>query len=145
MSVDATLVYGMRLFYSADGVTYTEVADLKEMGPPGSSEVPDTDVTPLTPTAGVREFRAGLVNSGEIDFKQFWNKTRHGALLAMVRTTKYWRVTYPDNATPASASKVEFQGYVKKCTTSSSGNPDDPVTIDCTVKITTVITFTAGS
>lgn len=145
MSVDATLVYGMRFYYSGDGVSYTEVVDLKDMGPPGNPEAPDVDVTPLTPSAAAREFKAGLINGGEMDFKQFWNKTRHATMYGFLRLSKYWRVTFPDNATPSMATRVDFQGYLKACTTSGSGTPDDPITIDGKIKVNTIPTVTQGS
>jgi len=145
MSVDASLVFGMRLFDSPDGVTYTEIADLKEMGPPGNPESPDVDVTPLTPSVGWREFRQGLLVAGEMDFKQFWNKTRHTSISGKLNTNRYWRVTFPDDPTPADATRVEFQGRLKGGTTSGAGSADDPITIDCKVKISGAITVTAAS
>lgn len=145
MTVDASLVYGVRLYRSADGVTYTEVADLKELGSPGDPVAPDVDVTPLTPSVAAREFKAGLLNSGEMEFKQFWNKTRFTALRAILRVGYYWRVVFPDNASPALASRVDFAGYLNRCTTSPMTDPDEPITIDCKVKVTGAITFTEGS
>lgn len=147
MAVDALLAYGVRFYGSPDGVTYTELVDMVELGSPGDPESPDVDVTPLTPAAAWREFKTGLANAGSMDAKQHYNKTRFAFLrnLQIARTLYYWRMIYPDNANPNNASKVEFQAIVKKCTTSPLSNPDDEIHIPFQLRISGAITFTQGS
>jgi len=145
VAVDALLAYGTRLYYSTDGSTYTELSDVLKIGSPGDPEAPEVDVTPLTPTAAWREFRLGLNKAGEFSFDQHFNKTRYSLLDGRRRLSTYWRIIYPDNATPANASKVEFVGYIRKLTISELGNPDDIVKIMCAVQLSGAVTFTQGS
>lgn len=145
MAADASLAYGARLYYSTDGSTYTELTDIVEIGSPGEPEAPDVDVTPINPSTAYREFKSGLLNAGEFSFKQHWNKTRFTTLRGRLRTSTYWRLVFPDNATPANASKAEFVGPVKKCTTDPMNDADDEIHIMCTVKVSGAITWTEGS
>lgn len=141
------LAKGTRFWYSSDGVTYTELADVEDIGPVGSPERPDVDFTPLNPSDSSRGFKPGLKVNGELSFKQFFTKARFTVLKTLFDngTSTYWRVTYPDHATPASASRHIFQGYVSKLTDSAKSDPDDPLMIEAVVKITTDISFTEAS
>lgn len=144
----ATLVFGTRLYADlAGGSTYAEIADCKEIGSPGDPEAPDVDVTALYETTPYRVFRRGLFVHGEFTFKQFWTKARFEALKDArdAGTAAAWRVAMPDNATPASASRWEFPGYIKKLTIDPMTDPDQPILISCTVKINGAYTFTEGS
>lgn len=145
MAIDALLAFGARLYYSTDGTTYTELADMLKIGSPGDPDAPEIDGTPLTPSVAWREFRLGLNKAGEFSFEQHFNKTRYALLDGRRRLSTYWRITYPDNATPANASKAEFVGYPKKVTISELGNPDDFVKIMVTVQLSGAVTFTQGS
>lgn len=141
MAVDATLCSGSRLYYSTDsGSNYTELTDLRSMGPPGDPEAPKVDVTPLNPTSNTREKRIGLFDSGMFSFKQYYNKTRYSALRTLFtnRTLVRWKITMPEGSTNV------YDGYLSKCTSSDMGNPDDPLMIDCQVEITGAVTFTAA-
>lgn len=142
------LVNGSRLYADlAGGSTYAEIADCKEIGSPGAPEAPEVDVTALYRTTEYREFARGLLVAGEFSFKQFMTKARFEALKDArdAKTAVAWRVCLPDNATPASASRFEYPGYIKKLTIDPLTNPDDPILIDCVVKITGAVTFTEGS
>lgn len=145
MAVDAILVYGTRLYYSLDGVSYTEFTDLREVEAPGTPEAPEVDITPLADSSDYRQFRLGLSVAGEFTFRQYYKKSRLTTLISLFRTSIYWRLIYPDNATPANASKVEFVGYVKRWAPPAATNPDDPAVIEGTVKLTGAPTFTEGS
>lgn len=146
MATTAYLAYGSLLYWSTDtGNTYNELADIKEMGSPGDPDSPEVDITPLANGLSVREFKAGLATMGTFQFKQFWTKTRLAALLTQYRVGVLWKVIFPDNATPSSASNFVFAGYLKKCTTEGGDNPDSPLLISCEVKLTGTRVFTAGS
>lgn len=144
MAVDAILTNGTRFYYSSDGVTYTELSDMKELTVPSPDE-PDVDVTPLVANDDAREFRLALQVAGELDGKQFFTKTRFAALVAIKRTNLYWRLRFPDTTTVANQSKLEWRGWLKTPTRSPATNPDDPITIDFKVKVTGLVTFTAGT
>ena len=145
------LVDGMRLYADLTGnistPTYTELADIREIGSPGDPQAPDVDVTALFRSVNRRQFKQGLFDTGEFTFKQYWTKARYDALID-AREAKLplaWRVTFPDNATPANASKEEFTGYLKSVVRDPATNPDDPILISVTVKLTNAMTFTQGT
>jgi hypothetical protein len=127
---------------STDGTTYNELVDIRTMGEPGNADAPDVDVTPLAPTGDYREFKSGLLVAGDFTFEQFYTADRFSTLYARLRLTTYWRLTFPDLTTP---SKLEFQGTLKKCNIGAMGNPDDPLVVSCSIKISGEPTFTAGS
>lgn len=144
MAVDAILGLSSRFYYSTDNVTYTELTDMLEMPTVPDPTVETPEATPFNPTSYSREYLAGLVDYGSFTFKQFWNKTRYTTLRGRLRTNTYFRFVYPDNATPANASKEEVYTIVTKV------RPDGisksaPIGIQVEAKITGVSTFTAGS
>ena len=145
MPVDAILVYGTRLYYSADGVSYTELTDMQAIGTPPSPDAPEVDVTPLADSSDYRQFALGLAVAGEMDCKQFYNKTRAAAIIALFRLNKYWKIIYPDNATPSLSSSTTFRGWLKQYMMPGAANPDDPAVIGFKIKLTGAPTFTAGS
>lgn len=145
MPVSAILVYGTRVWDSTDGVTYTEFADCQSIAAPGSPQVPEVDVTPLADSADYRQFLAGLAVAGEFTVRQYFTKARMSRVIAAYRTVKYWRVTYPDHATPASASRIVCQGFIKAWVPPAAPNPDEPAVLEFTVKLTGAPTFTEAS
>ena len=58
---------------SSDGVTFTTIAALTEIGEFGVGEGDDIDVTSHDSPDGYREFIRGLVDAGEISFTGQWN------------------------------------------------------------------------
>ena len=138
MTVDAVLGIGSRLYYSADNVTYTELTDIVEIGPPDDPDVERIEATPLNPNSRAKEYLFGLVEYGEFTFKQFWNKTRYNTLRGFLYTSKYWKVVFPDTST------LIFQGALTKCRSSGLTN-NQPIHIECTVKISGATTFTAAA
>lgn len=144
----ATLAFGSRLYADlAGGSTYAEIADIKEVSAPGDPDAPDVDVTALYESVALRTFKRGLKTQGEFSFKQFWTKTRYTSLETpfAAGTAVAWRLNLSDNATPASASRWAFTGYIKKLTIDPQSDPDQPVVISCVVKVNSAITYTEGS
>lgn len=142
------LANGSRLYADlAGGSTYAEIMDCTEIGSPGAPEGPDIDVTPLAADTAYREFARGLLVAGEFSFKQHFTAARYAALVTPrdAKTAVAWRPSLPDNATPASASRWAFPGYIKSLTIDPLTNPDDPVLISCTVKLTGAVVFTSAS
>lgn len=146
MAADQSLGFGCKLFYSTDGVSYTELADLEMMGPPNDRKLNMVEKTPLAPTNRTSEFMAGLFTECRFSFKQKWNKTRQALLQTgyAAATTYYWRYCFNDHATPASASKYEWTGPL------TLWRPDGaerqkPIHIDAEVCAVGDITWTTGS
>lgn len=144
-AVDAILVYGSRVYFSSDGGSnYNELADMKQIGVP-PTDTPDVDVTPLADSDNFRQFRLGLSVAGELDLKQFFNKTRMSTLQGLARQKLKWRIRVPDSATVANCSKIEFDGWLKWSQLSPLSDPDEPITIDFKVKLAGAITWTQGT
>lgn len=137
MAVDAVLGYGTKLYYGSDGVSYTELTDLEEIGEPGDGDVEQVEATPLTLTSNAKEFLNGAEDPGEFQFQQKYNKTRLTTLMALKATKKYFKVTYADTST------VTFQANVRKVTP-PSGRKAQVQLITVRVKITGPVTFTAA-
>lgn len=137
MAADAILGLGTRVYYSTDGTTYTELTDIMEVEGAPDPEVETVESTPLNPTAYAREFLAGLVNWGKFNFKQYWNKTRFSLLRGRVRTTTYFRFSYPDT------SKDEFATIVTKVKPEGASK-NTPIAIAVQSQITGAPTFTAA-
>lgn len=146
MAADVKLGYNSKLYYSPDGVTYTELPDLERLGPPDDGNLEVVEITPLSPTNRRKEYIAALIDSGSFTFQQFWNKTRYSLLRTYYSggTNVYWRYVFPDNATPANASKLEFVGPLDQWRPSGAERTAK-ILIDGKVRITGDITFTAGA
>lgn len=113
MSVNAILALGARIYDSPDGITYTEMTDMQEIGSPDDPEVNMVEATPVNPTQRAKEFLAGLINYGEFEWKQFYTAARlvhhRGYLFQRV----YYRVVFPD-VISSSGSMMQFSSYLKK-------------------------------
>jgi hypothetical protein len=137
VAVDAVLGYGTKLYYGADGVSYTELTDLEEIGEPADGTVEQVEATPLTLTSNAREFLNGAEDPGEFQFSQKYNKTRMAALIALKATRKYFKILYADSST------VIFQANVMKVVP-PAGRKGQVQLITVRTKITGAATFTAG-
>lgn len=146
MAADAILMYGTRLYDSPTGAVYTEYSAMKSVGSAGSPDAPDVDITPLADaTNDFREFRQGLAVAGECTCVQYYSKARMARVIAAFRLFKYWKIIFPDHATPSLASNLVFAGRIKKYTTPKADDPDDKAMIEFTIKISGGLTFTQGS
>lgn len=133
---DTVLADDIKLEYSADGTSWTEAADVKDMSEPGNLTRPDVDVTPLR-GATVRVTKQGLAAGGDFTFTQYWgaDDTRMSAwqTIYAAGASKHWRITYPDGG-----STYKWQGKLKDRPTSVGvGSPDDPLLIRVVVKVST--------
>lgn len=144
MAVDAILGMGARHYYSTDGVNYTELTDLMEVGAPDDPEVEKIEATPVNPTSNAAEFLFGLITYGSTSFKQYYNKSRMTTLRARLRLSTWWRTVYPDNATVSNASKIEYVATPTKVRTGALVR-NQPIAIEVNANITGAVTFTAGS
>lgn len=144
---EGILAYKILLKYSADGVTYTDLEDLDEIGEPGALTTPDVDVTPLAPTDDVRVYKKGLKTGGDFTFAQFYSKTRLATLITIrdAGTDHYWKLIFPDATAENNRSYMVWTGPLKTVTVRGVGDPDDPLVIACSGKVNSDPAFTQGS
>lgn len=134
-----------RLAHSTDGVNYTDIAALTEIGEFGVGEGDDIDVTSHDSPDGYREFIRGLVDAGEISFTGQWNAAasqqlpiggaQTGITLGPTTTLDYFRITLP-----STLGTWTGQGYWK----SFMLNPqlDDLLEFSGAIKVSGKPTFT---
>jgi hypothetical protein len=133
----ATLAYLTKLYDCAtSNGTFVQFADIKEISTFPRAEGPEVDVTPLSPATAYRSFLIGLLNAGVLDFKQYYDEDEYSRWEALLRTQRFYRVTFPDGA------KIEFSGLLKSFGMDPHGNPDDPQTHSGSIKLTGGATFT---
>jgi hypothetical protein len=140
-----THTYGTILSYSSNGSTYTDLADMKDVDA-GEAEASNVETTHLSSPNAVREFIAGLINSGELNANFYFTKAQWNSVntIFVGRSTYYWRLKFPLISGETANSKWEFQGHIQKI---GRGKADEDGTIMAAlvVKITGPTTFTAGS
>lgn len=136
----ARIGQGTILSHSTDGVSYTPIAKLTEIGEIGVGEGDDIDTTNHQSTDGFREFARGLVDAGEISFTGNWEGDASqklpadGILAGPTTVLDYFRVEFPDNL-----GTWDARGYWK----SFNVNPqlDDTMEFTGAVKISGKPTF----
>lgn len=141
----AILAVGSTLFWSSDGVSYSELADLVSIGSPDPGAGPDVDVTPVNTSATTRSYLVGLRTGGDFEFEQLFTAARYSALDAVLGDQLYWKVRLPDGTTASSGSTAVFQGGLKKWSLAALDDPDKRVTILGAVKVSSDITFTEAT
>lgn len=133
----ARIGQGTQLQYSTDGVSYTTIASLTEIGEVGLGEGDDIDVTTHQSADGFREFARGLVDGGEISFTGNWEGTTTqqvpitgstGVLTGPTTVLDYFKVIFP-----ASLGTWTARGYWKSFTINP--NLDDTMEFSGSVKI----------
>ena len=81
-------------------------------------------------------FQGGLKDGGEISLSCHFDKTAFAAHLALVGSSKGWRITFSDG------SKLGISGYIKGF---GSKTPlDDIVAVDIKIKVSGSPTFVAA-
>ena len=102
------LTKGIKLYYKANGETYTELTNLMEIPEIGNGDKEMIDVTVLTDD--VKKSIAGLGDSAQtLAFKFLYVKEQFNTLAAMDSSTD-WKVEMPDgvNATFTGTPAVKF-------------------------------------
>ncbi len=119
-------------FFLHNGTTLTEISEVMAVTPPSPS-VETIDTTHHGSSGGVREFIAGLIDTGEGSIRINWNPgSASDTLLAAAvasRAVKAWKINVP-----ASTGTVDFTG---NCIV--TGYEYDDVVIDD--KMTAVLSF----
>lgn len=91
----AVISKGIKLSYTAEGTSYTDLTDLQEI-PELGGEAEAIEITTLADAAHI--FTDGILNYGDsLTFKFLYNKVQFTTLSELDGTIK-WKVTLPDNA-----------------------------------------------
>ncbi len=130
----ARIGQGTLLQHSTDGVSYTTIASLTEIGEIGIGEGDDIDITTHQSPDGFREYARGLVDAGEISFTGNWEAAASqqlpvtGILSGPTSTLAYYKVVFP-----ASLGTWTARGYWK--TFKINPQLDDTMEFSGSVKI----------
>lgn len=131
---------GTVLSYGDDSTATTNAVTLTEVISVSSPQltIGATEFTHLGSDDNAREFKAGLIDSGEITFTLNYHETLTNTLetLAVAGSTKYWKVLFSDSSHWICAGFITSLG-------TPSGSEDERVTLDVTVKLTGRAAFTA--
>lgn len=109
MSTTATLGFASKLFASADGTTYTAIAQTLDL----KSPEPDTAKVKITNNdspGNTQEYVAGLIDPGDSEFETIATPAQMAILYGYFtsRANMYWKETYPDG------SGWKWIGFVSK-------------------------------
>lgn len=114
----ARIGQGTQLQHSTDGVAYTTIAQLTEIGEFGMGEGDDIDTTSHDSVGGFREFTRGLIDGGDITFSGNWvaassqqlpmTGANTGIATGPTSTTDYFKIVLP-----ASLGTWTARGYWK--------------------------------
>ncbi len=138
----AIIGVGATLTYGDDGVTFgSTVSTIMEIEVP-DVEVSDVETSHLGITDYTKTYIAGMIECGEFTVRCHFDKTQHAAIYALLRTTKYWKITVDDATTD---SKLIVQGYVKMVKGPTVAGVEEIVMTEFTVKCITKPAFTAGT
>lgn len=134
-----TVGFGSAIYYSADGTTYTKIAQSRDLKGP-NPEVGDIKLTNNDSPNNTKEYAPGMIEPGEIDFELVYDKAQAATLYAMFGDglIHFWREVYADG------SKWEFKGYIKKFGTETK-TEDEANTTTVTIKLTNKPVFTAAA
>ena len=132
MASTGSIGYGLTIGYSADGVAYTNVAQVADSN---VSRTGDKGLITNNDSPSARkEKMPGLVDPGSVTFNIIYKKSAMTALMALLRLTRYWKVTCQDNCT------FVDQGFITEL---KQGRPvEDKETLDVTVEYTGKETWT---
>lgn len=122
---------------TASVTTWTPVGQIEDIAPP-SLEADDIETSNMSNTDRVKRFRAGWLDSGEVEVSSQYAKAVYAALLALVRVKRAWRITF-DDTSPITID----DSYIK-----SLQPPVDREGIamtDFTIKVSGPITFTPAA
>lgn len=133
MSSGGIIGKGTTLANSAtSGGTYTAVVELTDVNFP-EPVAADVELTHYGSSNSVEEYIAGWINGGDVTFTCNYTTANYAALLALLRTSKFWKITLPDTHT------IIFPGYINKI---GGAIPNkDRVTNTFTMKVTDLPTY----
>lgn len=140
--------YGTTLWYSTDGVSYTEVDDLIDVDCPEPTFGKSDDTT-LTSPDFLKVFSLGWLEGADADFTVYMHKTQLAALNThfYAKTHLYWKVVAPLLSTESTGTTFTWRAYIMKLKPFDKleqGSEDKYRTM-LTMTATTKVTITPGS
>ncbi len=113
------------------GTTTTSVGQLRNISFPGLS-VDDVDISNMDSPDAYKEFVAGMIDGGTVEFEGVWEVTDMAALYATAksRVAEIWTITFPDSGT----ATFTFTGYINSL--GGSIPYDGEITMNGAIKIT---------
>lgn len=112
---------------SIAGSTTTTIADVVGISVSGLT-ASDIDITSSESSDGFMEFKAGLVDPGEISIDLVYSQATAAALAAAVGTSQTITITF------SNGNKFVCTGYIKSVST--TGSLGDKISATATIKIT---------
>jgi len=108
------IALGADIAMSTDGGnTYTTLGNVVDVLDSGDADVQDEDVSYLQQPDASMRFAPGLINEGEYKFKIYWNAAKYASARAQIRTSNYFKITWPDKINATNSTEL-VQGYIKK-------------------------------
>jgi predicted secreted protein len=148
MPSTATRGYATKL-RKVSGTNSTVLAQIRDITGPGS-EADDIDVSNTDSTNRRREFIAGMVDEGEVEFDLVYVKAQASVLKALVggptgtSVTDSFEIELSDRTnTSGTGSVIAFGGYVKAL--GFEAPFEDKVTNTATIKLSGEVTFTPSA
>ena len=126
--------YGTLFATSSDGVTYTTRAEVRKISHPGL-EIKSLNASNLSSPGGYDEFIPGMIDAGEFTMEQNWIKTEYNALLGLVGSVIWFKITFTTGST------FVCKGFVQKL--GQEIDMDDVIKVPVTMKLTGQPTFTS--
>jgi hypothetical protein len=107
-TTNAIIGAGTTLGYASSQFgSYTSLAELADAGIP-SDTADEAEATHYLSPNTRKEFLAGWLDAGEVELDLNYTAAQYAALIAILRVTKWWKLTLPDG------SLIYYQGWIKK-------------------------------
>ena len=141
---DQIIAYGGSVERSADGVTYTEIPEVKGIAVPSiTTEYPE--VTSLDSPDGFREYIKGLKDPGEITLTAGYTPAGMTQQLAdqALAAAAYYRVTLRAAPSQSAGDVFTFRGFPTP--TPVDNGVGEPMDMSIQIRITGSVVRTAGA
>jgi hypothetical protein len=127
------------LGYSADGTTYTAIAEVLDVTMPETT-TEKVKVTSYDTDDKQHEYIPGWRDGSDVDVEVIYFKTLHNTLkgFADARAIKFWKITYPDGSSDA------WKGFITKFG-GGSVPMDDKLVTKMSINLNNKVTYTAGA
>lgn len=127
----------------AGGSSYTTVVEVRKIDR-SSLKVTSSSMFNLSSPSAHEEKRPGKADAGQMTLTLTWTKTQYATFLTNVRKALMtFKITYPLVGAEVTASTETFAGHIGEFGVAVP--EDDAITVDVTIEISGVITFTPGT
>jgi hypothetical protein len=137
--------YGSTLEVSADGVSYSAVAEVALINFP-KEKVKEAKATHLLSDNAAEEKKPGMSATDDAKFMLNFTKAQLNTLKGYRRVTKYWRISAPLDAGETVPSRWWWVGFWKELGPEKF-DPDDStvIQVSLTVAVSGIINYTPGA